>query len=189
MAHRAARVHTVRTPAEDIQEIRRALRAVATWMAARTERERQRFHVQARRAERAIPASVLDFFEDRISAYGRSNRAVAQAYNETDDELARWASRERRRQFEQQYEVGGGFDEQGWRPVDPMRSGRRDPADARAAILRGDARAWGRVADRVRRQGGTYRDAFGAIRAVFTEAGRRPPTLREFEEKMQEADD
>ena len=58
----------------------------------------------------------------------------------------------------------------------------------REAVLLGHARAWGRLADHTRSQGGTYDDAYAWICRIFTEAGKPAPSLHDFEEKMQEAD-
>lgn len=57
------------------------------------------------------------------------------------------------------------------------------------AVLKRDARAWGRVADLIRERRGTYKDTFHYIRGIFTKAGKTPPDEIEFEEMMQEADD
>ena len=56
-------------------------------------------------------------------------------------------------------------------------------------VLRGDARAWGRVADLVRERGGRYKDAFDIVCQIFAKAGRATPSLADFDEKMAECDD
>jgi hypothetical protein len=57
-----------------------------------------------------------------------------------------------------------------------------------AAVLRGDALAWGRVADIVRQRGGTYNDTFEVVCGIFEKAGREKPTLADFDEKMYACD-
>jgi hypothetical protein len=56
-------------------------------------------------------------------------------------------------------------------------------------VLRGDARAWGRVADIVRQRGGTYNDTFEVVCGIFEKVGREKPTLADFDEKMYACDD
>lgn len=56
-------------------------------------------------------------------------------------------------------------------------------------VLRGDARAWGRVADMVRTRGGTYNDAHEVVCGIFDKARREKPSLAVFDEKMAECDD
>ena len=61
-------------------------------------------------------------------------------------------------------------------------------SEAQAAILARDPRAWARVADRVRQRGGSHRDVFKMIRWVHEDTGRKPPSFREFEAIMLEAE-
>ena len=57
------------------------------------------------------------------------------------------------------------------------------------AVLKGEARAWGRVSDMVRAKGGRYRDAYETICILFHKEGRKVPTLADFDDKMEECND
>jgi len=56
-------------------------------------------------------------------------------------------------------------------------------------ILSGNAKAWARVADIVRAGDGTYQDAFEWICEIFKTNHKPAPELRDFEAKMQEAEE
>ncbi len=57
------------------------------------------------------------------------------------------------------------------------------------AILKGEVRAYGQYANLVRARGGTYNETYARVCAIFTKAGRTPPSPGDFEEKMMLADD
>lgn len=59
----------------------------------------------------------------------------------------------------------------------------------REAILLGHARAYGQLSDLIRERGGTYRETYDRVCAIFENAGRVAPTLADFDEKMAEADE
>lgn len=57
------------------------------------------------------------------------------------------------------------------------------------AILTGNPAAWGRLADKVRSMGGTYRDTYEWVCIIHHKAGREIPSLAEFDEILREADE
>ena len=59
----------------------------------------------------------------------------------------------------------------------------------REAILKGDVRALGRYADRMRAIGAKYQDVYENVRKIYEDAGRTPPELAEFDEMLRECDD
>lgn len=107
MATRERR-HTARTRAEEIEEIRESLLEFLEWYW-----ERRGTRRQAERAFDSLPPEVVDSMDRALRRYPDK---VA-AFRAIDRELAELAEYERRLQVQRQYEGGGGYDEEGWRPV------------------------------------------------------------------------
>lgn len=107
-------VPTVRTRAEEVETIRRAL---AYYMRAWQANDRARM----RSSSASIPPGVfrhLDEVTDRFISRGASvHEATVAAYRHVDDLLARRSAKLTRAQKRRQYAAGGGFDESGWRRV------------------------------------------------------------------------
>lgn len=57
------------------------------------------------------------------------------------------------------------------------------------AILAGDARAYGQLADIIRSRGGTHAKTLTVVKEVFAKAGQPIPSDAEIDEKLGEADE